>query len=202
MPKNKKGGNKAKKGSNKRFAEAENQPFVTADPEGGQDYAKVIKSMGGCPPMLNVNCSDGKERIGVVTGRLRKKVFCNKEDIVLVNLRDYQDSKCDIIWKYSDRETKRLVKEGEITSRFAGIRTAGGSDDKYNDFDSVFNFDYKKDEEEGDKEGDTVGDKAGDKVGDKAGDKAGDKEGDESSSSSSEYETDSDEDTNIDIANI
>ena len=190
MPKNKKGGNKAKKGSNKRFAEAENQPFVTKDPEGGQEYAKVIKSMGGCPSMLNVNCSDDKERIGVITGRLRKKVFCNKEDIVLVNLRDYQDSKCDIIWKYSDRETKRLVKEGEISSRFAGIRTAGGSDDKYNDFDSIFNFDYKKDEDDKDDKDDKDGDKEEDKSVKK----------DESSSSSSEYETDSDEE--IDIANI
>jgi translation initiation factor 1A len=197
MPKNKKGGNKAKKGSNKRFAEAENQPFVTKDPEGGQEYAKVIKSMGGCPPMLNVNCSDDKERIGVITGRLRKKVFCNKEDIVLVNLRDYQDSKCDIIWKYSDRETKRLVKEGEISSRFAGIRTAGGSDDKYNDFDSIFNFDYKKDEDDKDDKDDKDGDKEEDKD-DKKEDKAVKK--DESSSSSSEYETDSDEE--IDIANI
>ena len=198
MPKNKKGGNKAKKGSNKRFAEAENQPFVTKDPEGGQEYAKVIKSMGGCPPMLNVNCSDDKERIGVITGRLRKKVFCNKEDIVLVNLRDYQDSKCDIIWKYSDRETKRLVKEGEISSRFAGIRTAGGSDDKYNDSDSVFNFDYKKDEDtEGDKEDKKDGDKTVVKKEDKA---VKDVKKDESSSSSSEYETDSDEE--IDIANI
>ena len=197
MPKNKKGGNKAKKGSNKRFAEAENQPFVTKDPEGGQEYAKVIKSMGGCPPMLNVNCSDDKERIGVITGRLRKKVFCNKEDIVLVNLRDYQDSKCDIIWKYSDRETKRLVKEGEISSRFAGIRTAGGSDDKYNDFDSIFNFDYKKDEDDKDDKDDKDGDKEEDKSVKKE-DKAVKK--DESSSSSSEYETDSDEE--IDIANI
>jgi translation initiation factor 1A len=197
MPKNKKGGNKAKKGSNKRFAEAENQPFVTKDPEGGQEYAKVIKSMGGCPPMLNVNCSDDKERIGVITGRLRKKVFCNKEDIVLVNLRDYQDSKCDIIWKYSDRETKRLVKEGEISSRFAGIRTAGGSDDKYNDFDSIFNFDYKKDEDDKDDKDDKDGDKEEDKSVKKE-DKSVKK--DESSSSSSEYETDSDEE--IDIANI
>jgi translation initiation factor 1A len=174
MPKNKKGGNKAKKGSNKRFAEADNHPFITKDIEGGQEYAKVIKSMGGCPPILSIICSDGKERIGVVSGKLRKKVFCNKEDIVLVNLRDYQDSKCDIIWKYTDRDVKRLVKEGEITSIFSGIKSSGEQDHGGDNFDDIFQFDYTEEDKEKQKK--------------------------KEDSSSSEYETDSDED--LDIANI
>ena len=184
MPRNLRGGNKAKKGSNKKGpgSELERSPYVTIDPDGGQAYAKVIKSYGGAPPMLGVMCSDGKERMGVVSGKLRKKVYCNKEDLVLVNLRDYQDAKCDIVWKYERKDISRLVKENEITSLFAGVGTINENDSKYsmNDVDDVFTFDTPQD-----KEKDT--------------DKKTDKK-EESGSSSSEYETDSEEE--VDIANI
>jgi translation initiation factor 1A len=183
MPRNLRGGNKAKKGSNKKGgSELERSPYVTIDPGGGQAYAKVIKSYGGAPPMLGVMCSDGKERMGVVSGKLRKKVYCNKEDLVLVNLRDYQDAKCDIVWKYERKDISRLVKENEITSLFAGVGTINENDSKYsmNDVDDVFTFDTPQD-----KEKDT--------------DKKTDKK-EESGSSSSEYETDSEEE--VDIANI
>ena len=190
MPRNLRGGNKAKKGSNKKGpgSELERSPYVTTDPGGGQAYAKVIKSYGGAPPMLGVMCSDGKERMGVVAGKLRKKVYCNKEDIVLVNLRDYQDTKCDIVWKYERKDISRLIKDNEITSLFAGVGTLNENEGKYgmNDVDDVFTFDTPQDKEPG-----TETDK-------KTGKKTDKKE--ESGSSSSEYETDSEEE--VDIANV
>ena len=183
MPRNLRGGNKAKKGSNKKGpgSELERSPYVTTDPGGGQAYAKVIKSYGGAPPMLGVMCSDGKERMGVVAGKLRKKVYCNKEDIVLVNLRDYQDTKCDIVWKYERKDISRLVKDNEITSLFAGVGTLNENEGKYgmNDVDDVFTFDTPQDKEPG-----TETDKKTDKK-------------EESGSSSSEYETDSEEEVDI-----
>ena len=188
MPRNLRGGNKAKKGSNKKGpgSELERSPYVTTDPGGGQAYAKVIKSYGGAPPMLGVMCSDGKERMGVVAGKLRKKVYCNKEDIVLVNLRDYQDTKCDIVWKYERKDISRLVKDNEITSLFAGVGTLNENEGKYgmNDVDDVFTFDTPQDKEPG-----TETDKKTENKTDKE---------EESGSSSSEYETDSEEDFDID----
>ena len=192
MPRNLRGGNKAKKGSNKKGpgSELERSPYVTADPGGGQAYATVIKSYGGAPPMLGVMCSDGKERMGVVAGKLRKKVYCNKEDLVLVNLRDYQDAKCDIVWKYERKDISRLVKENEITSLFAGVGTINENENegKYsmNDVDDVFTFDTPLDKEPG-----TETDKKTENKTDKE---------EESGSSSSEYETDSEEE--VDIANV
>ena len=190
MPRNLRGGNKAKKGSNKKGpgSELERSPYVTADPGGGQAYAKVIKSYGGAPPMLGVMCSDGKERMGVVSGKLRKKVYCNKEDLVLVNLRDYQDAKCDVVWKYERKDISRLVKDNEITSLFAGVGTLNENEGKYgmNDVDDVFTFDTPQDKEPG-----TETDKKTENKTDKE---------EESGSSSSEYETDSEEE--VDIANV
>jgi translation initiation factor 1A len=45
---------------------------------------------------------------------MRKKVWINKDDFVLVSLRDYQDDRCDIILKYSPEEVKMLKSYDEI----------------------------------------------------------------------------------------
>ena len=36
------------------------------------------------------------------------------DDIILVGLRDFQDEKCDVIWKYYPEEAKTLKALGEI----------------------------------------------------------------------------------------
>lgn len=42
---------------------------------------------------LNANCFDGKPRLCHIRGKLRKKVWINTGDIILIGLRDYQDDK-------------------------------------------------------------------------------------------------------------
>ena len=39
---------------------------------------------------------------------MRKRKFVNQNDIVLVSLRDFQDSKCDIIDVYDDSQAQSL----------------------------------------------------------------------------------------------
>ena len=143
MPRNLRGGKKAKKGSNKNV-NAEKNPYIIK--KECQEYAKVIKSFGGYPPQISLQCLDGKERIGIVSGRLRKRVFCNKGDIVLVNLRDYQDSKCDIIWKYLEKDIYRLLEENEVPYVFIGQTVANNENKSFNEYDiddvdSIFSFD-------------------------------------------------------------
>jgi len=45
---------------------------------------------------------------------LRKKVWINTGDIVLVGLRDYQDAKADVILKYTPDEARNLKSYGEF----------------------------------------------------------------------------------------
>ena len=146
MPRNLKGGNKSKKGSNKKMNAAQRMPFITKEPE-GQVYARIIKSQGGSPPKLTVVCSDSKERLGILTGKM-KRTWCNKDDIVLVNLRDYQDARCDIIWKYDDKDVRRLIKEGEISVVFGGISNSNISEYDMNIVNEAFDFEYKPEEGE------------------------------------------------------
>ena len=44
----------------------------------------------------------------VIRGKLRKRVWINVGDIVLVALRDFEDGKCDIELKYTTDEIHRL----------------------------------------------------------------------------------------------
>jgi translation initiation factor 1A len=61
-----------------------------------------------------IHCFDGQKRLGHIRGKMRKKVWVNAGDIVLVGLRDFQDDKCDIILKYSADESRALQRKGEL----------------------------------------------------------------------------------------
>ena len=46
---------------------------------------------------LEAQCFDGARRLAHIRGKLRKKVWINQGDIILLSLRDYQDEKGDVI---------------------------------------------------------------------------------------------------------
>ena len=63
---------------------------------------------------LNAQCFDGIERLAHIRGKLRKKVWINQGDIILLSLRDYQEKKGDVILKYSADEARSLKAYGEL----------------------------------------------------------------------------------------
>jgi translation initiation factor 1A len=112
MPKNKIGGSGAKKAKN--TSESTRQLQFKED---FQDYALVQTVLGG--GRMKVLClGDNTERIGTIRGSMYKKVWVSKDDIVLISLREYQDSKCDIILKYTNDEVRLLQKYGEVPKSF------------------------------------------------------------------------------------
>nr|KAF6267504.1 hypothetical protein mPipKuh1_008454 [Pipistrellus kuhlii] len=85
MPKNKgKGGKNRRRGKNENESEKRELVFK----EDGQEYAQVIKMLGN--GRLEALCFDGVKRLCHIRGKLRKKVWINTSDIILVGLRDYQ----------------------------------------------------------------------------------------------------------------
>merc|ERR1711928_261352 len=58
-------------------------------------------------------CFDGIKRLCHIRGKLRKKVWINQGDIILVGLRDYQDAKADVILKYNDDELDDDIEFGD-----------------------------------------------------------------------------------------
>jgi translation initiation factor 1A len=109
MPKNKgKGGKNRRRGKNENEGLKRELVFK----EDGQEYAQVTKMLGN--GRLEAMCFDGVKRLCHIRGKLRKKVWINQSDIVLVGLRDYQDAKADVILKYSSDEARNLKSYGEF----------------------------------------------------------------------------------------
>ena len=63
---------------------------------------------------LEALCFDGERRLAHIRGKLRKKVWINQGDIILLSLRDYQDEKGDVILKYNADEARSLKAYGEL----------------------------------------------------------------------------------------
>ncbi|XP_037083379.1 eukaryotic translation initiation factor 1A, X-chromosomal-like [Pollicipes pollicipes] len=134
MPKNKgKGGKNRRRGKNENDADKRELIFK----EDGQEYAQVAKMLGN--GRLEAMCFDGVKRLCHIRGKLRKKVWINQGDIVLVGLREFQDQKADVILKYNDDEARNLKTYGEIPDSVqiteAGTFVGDGMDDdiQFND---------------------------------------------------------------------
>ena len=117
MPNNK-GGKNFKKGKKSRVYEDKKQ-LIKKDVKESQEYAQVVNPKGN--GRFEVLCFDGgKTRMGTICGTMRKRVWVNRSDVVLISLWEgmTDDTKCSIIHKYTEDEAKRLQKEGELPENF------------------------------------------------------------------------------------
>jgi translation initiation factor 1A len=115
MGKNTTGGKGQKRGKNSNSDK--NRKVIYADNDSTL-YGLVIKSLGDC--RFSIHCSDFKERIGLVRGKMYKKTYINPEDLVLVSLRDFETLKegemerCDIIIKYNLEEVDQIRQSKQL----------------------------------------------------------------------------------------
>ncbi|CAO3703739.1 hypothetical protein G6F56_013169 [Rhizopus delemar] len=133
MVKNKgKGGKSRRRGKN----DTENDKRELVFKEEGQEYAQVLKMLGN--GRVEAQCFDGVKRLALIRGKLRKKVWINQGDIVLLSLRDFQDEKADVIQRYNPDEARQLKAYGELPDT-AKINEAdanfGGEEDDEVEFD-------------------------------------------------------------------
>ncbi|KAK4189245.1 hypothetical protein QBC35DRAFT_380734 [Podospora australis] len=141
MPKNKgKGGKNRRRGKNENDNEKRELTFK----EEGQEYAQVLKMLGN--GRLEAMCFDGVKRLGLIRGKLRKKIWINNGDIILVSLREYQDEKGDVILKYSADEARSLKAYGELpdNAKINETDTFGPGEDG----DCGFEFDEDRDSDD------------------------------------------------------
>lgn len=124
MPKNKIGGSGAKKAAAKNVAQSSRLiPFK----EDLQDYG-IIQALLGNGRVRVLCLTDKVERLGTIRGNMYKKVWINKDDIVLVSLREYQNDKCDIVFKYHPDEVKILKKQNEIPRDLEHVKEVDDDD--------------------------------------------------------------------------
>jgi translation initiation factor 1A len=92
MPKNKgKGGKNFKKGKKSGEGEARRDLIFKED---GQEYAQVLRMLGD--GRLALQCYDGVARTGLIRGTMRRRVWINTGDIVLIG----NISTCRLIYDF------------------------------------------------------------------------------------------------------
>ncbi|GJS52382.1 eukaryotic translation initiation factor 1A [Tanacetum coccineum] len=95
--------------------EADNERRELLFKEDCQEYGQVLRMLGN--NRCEVLCIDGTKRLGHICGNMHKKVWISTGDIVLVCVRDYQDTKADVTHshiRYHDSEARLLKTYGEL----------------------------------------------------------------------------------------
>jgi len=111
MPKNKKGGKKFKRGKKRREDTFDKKNVELAEED--QEYAKVLSRVGGS--RIEVECTDGKVRSAIIPGKMKRRVWMNPGDILLVNIGGTgNDNTCYIDKKYWPKEVAVLRQKGLI----------------------------------------------------------------------------------------
>ena len=122
MPKKGKGGKNKRRGKN---VDSDNKRELVFK-EDGQEYAQVTRMLGNA--RLEAYCFDGVKRQCHIRGQMKRRVWINNDDIILIGLRDYQDDKADVILKYSADEVRSLKEYQEIPD---SIRVNEAEDDAH-----------------------------------------------------------------------
>ncbi|VVU94679.1 hypothetical protein CPAV1605_404 [seawater metagenome] len=126
MPRNFKGGNKAKKRGNKKTGmSTRGLRMKDAD---DQEYAKIGKALGSGRFSVTI-FSDDSEKMGTVCGSLYKRVWMREGDVVLVSYRSCNSAQdhgkhVDIIHKYNPDEAKTLERNGELKKALEEVKVS------------------------------------------------------------------------------
>ncbi|MHA1716798.1 MAG: translation initiation factor eIF-1A, partial [Promethearchaeota archaeon] len=73
----------------------------------------VVQILGN--DRMRVRCADGKERLGRIRGKIKKRMWIRLGDLVLVSPWDFQDDRCDIVHRYRQTEAAWLERKGYFT---------------------------------------------------------------------------------------
>ena len=142
MPPNAKGGKNYKKKKHTN----ENEVVQFVEKEDDQVYARVIKMLGG--NNITAYCNDDVLRLCHIRGSMRKRVWLNPGDIILISLRAPPDEKGDVVMKYDPGLLGKLKKLHDINPRlFLAIESEGGVTIKKEE-DIGFEITEDKDESE------------------------------------------------------
>jgi translation initiation factor 1A len=63
---------------------------------------------------IRVRCYDGVTRMGRIKGKIKKRVWIREGDILIVAPWDFQDEKCDILYRYLPPQVEWLRRNRYI----------------------------------------------------------------------------------------
>ena len=63
---------------------------------------------------IRVRCMDGVTRVGRIKGKIKKRVWIREGDTLIVVPWEFQDDKCDIIFRYVKPQVEWLIKNNYL----------------------------------------------------------------------------------------
>jgi translation initiation factor 1A len=128
---------KKDKGRKKHTGDERSRELIKKDDE--QDYALAGKMLGD--GRFKATCQDGKERLCIVRGTMRNRIWISEGDLILIGLRSFEDGKADVLHKYTPDEAKRLKKAGETDLQVGGATNSKDNSQRIsNTEDDGFDF--------------------------------------------------------------
>ncbi|NYT01034.1 MAG: translation initiation factor eIF-1A [Methanocellales archaeon] len=82
----------------------------------GREILGIVDNMLGAN-RLSVRCLDGKTRMGRIPGKMKKRIWIRRGDIVIIVPWDFQDDKADVIWRYTSPQADWLERRGYLKSK-------------------------------------------------------------------------------------
>ncbi len=106
---------KKRNGSGKPAGAADN-PEITRVRTPRKDRNEVMATVSSLlgSKRVALQCMDGVVRMGRIPGSKNKKMWIREGDIVIVSPWDIQDSKADVIWKYTRPQVEWLERKGYL----------------------------------------------------------------------------------------
>ena len=86
----------------------------------GEMFARVVDIYGN--DRMQVFCEDEQHRIGRIRGKIKKRVWIRKGDLVVINPWEFETEsadklgKCEITWRYMKNEISWLTRNRKIPS--------------------------------------------------------------------------------------
>jgi translation initiation factor 1A len=95
------------------FEESSKEPPLPVE---GTVICGIIRHLGG--DYVVAKCMDGVDRKVRIPGKMRRRVWMNEGDIILVAVWDFSPDRGEVIHRYSRSEVSKLVERGVIPKEF------------------------------------------------------------------------------------
>lgn len=102
-----------KKKKRRTYEEVSKEPPLPGE---GQVICGIVRLVGG--DYLIVKCLDGMDRKVRIPGKMRRRVWMNEGDIVLVGIWDFSPQRGEVLHKYSRGEVAKLIEKGVLPKEF------------------------------------------------------------------------------------
>ncbi len=93
--------------------EASKEPPLPGE---GTVICGVIRHLGG--DFLLAKCLDGVDRKIRIPGKMRRRVWINEGDLILVGIWDFSPDRGEVIHRYSRGEVAKLLEKNVIPREF------------------------------------------------------------------------------------